>query len=145
MIRIAVVVLVLTSVAFAYLSPSQTRYLSHTRKVVATRVDGSNIISVVRHGVSESVVTQSIRRIVGRLPVSRYSRRKLVQELKSAGKWNLVRSWLTDSGWHDEWLVSTYLSADDPLFVSATNAVVSAGVLGSDELVDVLSRSYWDD
>ena len=145
MIKLIVAVLMVAGVAGAYLSPSQTRYLSHTRKVVATKVDGTNIISVVRQGLTESVVTQAIRRISGRLPTNKYSRRKLVQGLKSAGKWPLVRSWLAESGWEDEWLVSTYLAADDPLFIAATNAVVAAGVLSASEVSGVLSRSLWDD
>lgn len=147
MIRCVCILVWTVSVACAagFLSPPQKRYLAHSSKVVSSRLEGSNIVYTVRSGGSTSVRTQAVRRVVGFVPPERFSLRSIVRELKAAGKWPLVRDWLRSSDWEDEWLVSTYLAADDPLFVAATNAVVGSALLSLSELQEVLSRSAWTD
>lgn len=146
MIKLLLVLCMTAIVASAgFLSPAQRRYLAGSSKVLSAGLSGTNLVYVLREDGRTVVRTQSVLRVVGFARPDRFSRRKIVGELKAAGKWSLVNDWLTASGWQDEWLVSTYLAADDPLFIAATNAVVSAQVLTSSELQSILSRSAWSD
>ena len=105
------------------------RYFRGVRKVVSTdtaTIPGS-VITRYRQGSREWATTNVLRRINSR-PVVRYSKLKLIEAAKSAGKWADVKAFIQAHDMMDEWNACQYLTSDYPAFIAATNAVVSAGI-----------------
>jgi hypothetical protein len=111
------------------------RYFRGVRKVVSTdtaTIPGS-VITRYRQGSQEWATTNVLRRINSR-PVVRYSKLKLIEAAKAAGKWADVKAFIQAHDMMDEWNACQYITSDYPAFITATNAVVSAGIATSDQI-----------
>jgi hypothetical protein len=124
--------MVLVLVACAAVAASadlSSRYFRGVRKVVSTdtaTIPGS-VITRYRQGSQEWATTNVLRRI-NVTPVYRYSKLKLIETAKAAGKWADVKAFIQANDMMDEWNACQYLTSDYPAYIAATNAVVSLGV-----------------
>lgn len=57
-----------------------------------------------------------------------YSKLGIVTAAKAAGKWEVVKAWIAQHGYTDEWQAAAYFADDYPLFATITNQVVASGV-----------------
>ena len=57
-----------------------------------------------------------------------YSKLGIVTAAKAAGKWEMVKAWINEAGYADEWQAAAYFSSDYPLFAAITNQVVTSGL-----------------
>lgn len=76
-------------------------------------------------------------------PVVRYSTLLICRELRSIGKWDAVKSLLTQGGVWDDYYLANYLASNDSVFDAALKAVVDAGILTKAELDALLPKCVW--
>lgn len=57
-----------------------------------------------------------------------YSKLGIITVAKQAGKWEMVKAWIEQAGYTDEWQAAAYFSDDYPLFATITNQVVASGI-----------------
>lgn len=95
--------------------------------------DGARVVYTYQQGAKTWSETNAVRRIASR-PVIRYSKLKLIVAAKSAGKWADVKAFIQANDMMDEWNACQYITSDYPAFITATNAVVSAGIATSDQI-----------
>ena len=57
-----------------------------------------------------------------------YSKLGIITAAKAAGKWDMVKAWIEQAGYTDEWQAAAYFSDDYPLFATITNQVVVSGL-----------------
>ena len=63
-----------------------------------------------------------------------YSKLGIVTAAKAAGKWEMVKAWIEQAGYADEWQAAAYFSSDYPLFATVTNQVVTSGLATREEV-----------
>lgn len=68
------------------------------------------------------------------------SKRKLMNALKAAGKWEAVRSWMEANEAWDDWTMATTLDERDPMMQQAIAALPALGV-SPDEIDAILLAS----
>ena len=106
-------------------------YLKERVKIVArdTKTIPGYAITTYRKGVESYVRTNVIKRVNRAAPrACRYSKLKLIQAAKSAGKWEELKSAIKAMNMEDEWLACQYITSDYPAYVAATNAVIAQGI-----------------
>ena len=64
----------------------------------------------------------NVRRVI------QYSKLKLIEAAKAAGKWADVKAFIQKADIEDEWNACQFITSDYPAYIAATNAVVSLGV-----------------
>lgn len=74
----------------------------------------------------------------------RYSVKKVISALRTAGKWSTVKSALIAADYYEEFLGSNYLAADDTDFKAALAGLVSAGVMTQEEIDTLLASCHWE-
>ena len=57
-----------------------------------------------------------------------YSKLGIITTAKAAGKWEMVKAWIEQAGYTDEWQAAAYFSDEYPLFATITNQVVVSGI-----------------
>ena len=57
-----------------------------------------------------------------------YSKLGIVTAAKAAGKWEVVKAWIAENGYTDEWQAAAYFADDYPMFAQITNQVVASGI-----------------
>ena len=57
-----------------------------------------------------------------------YSKLGIITAAKKAGKWEMVKAWIEQAGYTDEWQAAAYFSDEYPLFATITNQVVVSGI-----------------
>ena len=85
--------------------------------------------------------TNEVKALTFRAARNRYSKLKVIVAAKAAGKWDALKAGIKAAGLEDEWLACQYVEYGDPAFVSATNAVVAAGVATAEEIAAFLERA----
>lgn len=85
--------------------------------------------------------TNDLKAVTRRAAKSRYSKLKIIVAAKEAGKWDALKAGLAAADLEDEWLACQYIEDGDPAFVSATNAVVAAGIATGEEIAAFLSAA----
>ena len=70
---------------------------------------------------------------------AQYSKLGIITAAKSAGKWDVLKSWIATAGYTDEWQAAASFSAPSPQFAQITNAVVSSGVATAQEVEAILA------
>ena len=85
--------------------------------------------------------TNALKAVAFRAARRRYSKLKIVVAAKEAGKWDALKAGIAVADLADEWAACQYVEDGDPAFVSATNAVVAAGVATSEEIAAFLDRA----
>lgn len=115
------------------------RYYSGKRRIVSTdtvTIPGS-VITHYRQGEKEWATT-NVLKVVNVRPVIRYSKLKLIVAAKDAGKWADVKAFIQKADIEDEWNACQFITSDYPIFISATNAVVTSGIATSDQVEQFL-------
>ena len=72
---------------------------------------------------------------------TQYSKLSIITAAKASGKWKTLKAFISSHDLEDEWQAASYISDAHPAFVSATNAVVLAGVATADEISAFLDAS----
>ena len=83
-------------------------------------------------------VTNELKAVEFKAVKNRYSKLKIVVAAKAAGKWDALKAGIAAAGLEDEWAACQYIEDGDPAFVSATNAVVAAGIATAEEIAAFL-------
>lgn len=85
--------------------------------------------------------TNALKAVTFKAARNRYSKLKIVVAAKAAGKWDALKAGIAAAGLEDEWAACQYIEDGDPAFVSATNAVVAAGIATADEIAAFLKSA----
>ena len=72
---------------------------------------------------------------------AQYSKLGIITAAKSAGKWDVLKSWIASAGYTDEWHAAAFFSDSYPAFAQITNAVVAAGVATAQEVESILDAA----
>ncbi len=83
-------------------------------------------------------VTNELKAIEFKAVKNRYSKLRIVTAAKAAGKWDALKAGIAAADLEDEWAACQYIEDGDPAFVSATNAVVAAGIATAEEIAAFL-------
>ena len=129
-------------------------FVSSVKKMVPKTVfDRKRIVGMDAESVPGSVVytyaqggsvwceTNALKAIEFKASRNRYSKLKIVVAAKSAGKWDALKAGIAAADLEDEWNACQYIEDGDPSFVSATNAVVAAGVATAEEIAAFLKQA----
>lgn len=73
----------------------------------------------------------------------KYSTLSIKRELAKHGKWDAAKALIEKSGAWDDYILANYLAENDPVFVAAKAAFVTAGILTEDELAELLPKCVW--
>lgn len=103
----------------------------------AETVPGSCVYTYAQ-GAKTWCVTNELKAVEFKAVKNRYSKLKIVVAAKAAGKWDALKAGIAAAGLEDEWAACQYIEDGDPAFVSATNAVVAAGVATAEEIAAFL-------
>lgn len=108
-----------------------TRYIKERTRIVAqdTKTIPGKVITHYRKG-KQSWATTNIIAVINRVidrPV-KYSKLKLINAAKAAGKWDDVKAAIQAMNLEDEWLACQFITSDYPAYVAATNAVITRGI-----------------
>ena len=108
-----------------------TRYIKERTRIVAqdTETIPGKVITHYRKG-KKSWATTNVIAVINRVidrPV-KYSKLKLINAAKAAGKWADVKAAIQAMNLEDEWLACQFITSDYPAYVAATNAVVTRGI-----------------
>lgn len=72
---------------------------------------------------------------------AQYSKLGIITAAKSAGKWDVLKSWIATAGYTDEWQAAAFFSDQYPAFAQITNAVVASGVATAQEVEAILAAA----
>ena len=70
---------------------------------------------------------------------AQYAKLGIITAAKSAGKWDVLKSWIATAGYTDEWQAAAFFSDQYPQFAQITNAVVASGVATAQEVESILA------
>jgi hypothetical protein len=107
------------------------KYLVERTRIVAQDTDTipGKVITHFRRGKKSWATTNDIvviNRVVDR-PV-KYSKLKLINAAKAAGKWKDVKAAIQAMDLEDEWQACQFITSDYPAYVAATNTVITRGI-----------------
>ena len=106
----------------------------------AESVPGS-VVYTWAQGASMWCETNALKSIEYKVAKNRYSKLKIIVAAKAAGKWASLKAGLEAADMMDEWNACQYIEDGDPSFVSATNAVVAAGIATAEEIAAFLKMA----
>jgi hypothetical protein len=121
-----------------------TRYLTERRRIVAqdAKTIPGKVITHYRKGKKSWATTNAIaviNRVVDR-PV-KYSKLKLINAAKAAGKWADVKAAIKAMDLEDEWNACQFITSDYPAYVAATNTVISMGIASEAEVKAFMKKA----
>jgi hypothetical protein len=124
-------VVMTVTMAIAATKDITTRYLTERTRIVAqdTKTIPGKVITHYRMGKQSWAVTNNIvviNRVVDR-PL-KYSKLKLINAAKAAGKWADVKAAIAAMDLEDEWNACQFITSDYPAYVAATNTVITRGI-----------------
>ena len=104
--------------------------ISNRKRLIAmdTVIVPGHVVYTWAQGASVWCETNTLKSMAFKAAKNRYSKLKIVVAAKAAGKWDTLKAGITAADLADEWNACQYIEDGDPSFVSATNAVVSAGI-----------------
>lgn len=109
-------------------SKSYTDYLKNRKRIVAREVVGDKVLTTFAQGRKTWVETNILQVVVQRTASVKYSKLKLINAAKAAGKWADVKAAIQTMNLEDEWLACQFITSDYPAYVAATNAVITQGI-----------------
>lgn len=120
-------------VVFGPVVPQRKRLLGMDAQSVPGKV-----VYTYAQGARTWCETNDVKALTFRAARNRYSKLKVIVAAKAAGKWDALKAGIKAAGLEDEWLACQYVEDGDPAFVSATNAVVAAGIATAEEIAAFL-------
>lgn len=126
------------------LTPTQRALVKQRTRVIArdTVTIPGHVITTLRKGADTWQTTNKLAQINISLAPRKISKLKLIINLKSVDKWITVKSFIADHDLTDEWINCQFISTDFPLFISATNTAVRAGLASDAEIKTLIEKSY---
>lgn len=119
----------LTYSAFAAAgSKTYADYLKNRKRVVARERVGDQVLTTFAQGRKTWVETNILQVVAQRTAPVKYSKLKLINAAKAAGKWDEVKTAIQTMNLEDEWLACQFITSDYPAYVAATNAVITQGI-----------------
>ena len=115
-------------------SKSYEDFLKARKRVVAREVVGDKVLTTFAQGRKTWVETNTIQRVAQRTAPVKYSKLKLINAAKAAGKWEEVKAAIQAMNLEDEWLACQFITSDYPAYVTATNAVITRGIASEAEV-----------
>ena len=109
-------------------SKSYADYLKNRKRVVAREVVGNKVLTTFAQGRKTWVETNTLQVVAQRTAPVKYSKLKLINAAKAAGKWDEVKAAIQAINLEDEWLACQFITSDYPAYVAATNAVITQGI-----------------
>ncbi len=109
-------------------SKTYADYLKERKRVIAREIVGDKVLTTLAQGRKTWVETNTLQRVVQRVAPIRYSKLKLINAAKAAGKWDEVKAAIQAMNLEDEWLACQFIASDYPAYVAATNAVITRGI-----------------
>ena len=113
------------------------RYIKERTRIVAqdaVTIPGKVITHYRKGKISWATtnVIAVINRVIDR-PI-KYSKLKLINAAKAAGKWADVKAAIQAMDLEDEWQACQFITSDYHAYVAATNAVITRGIATDDEV-----------
>ena len=115
-------------------SKSYTDYLKNRKRIVAREVVGDKVLTTFAQGRKTWVETNTLQVVAQRTAPVKYSKLKLINEAKVAGKWADVKAAIQAMDLEDEWQACQFITSDYPAYVAATNAVITRGIASEAEV-----------
>ena len=115
-------------------SKSYEDFLKARKRVVAREVVGDKVLTTFAQGRKTWIETNTIQRVAQRVAPIKYSKLKLINAAKAAGKWADLKAAIQAMDLEDEWNACQFIASDYPAYVAATNAVVSRGIASAAEV-----------
>lgn len=115
-------------------SKTYADYMKNRKRVVAREVVGDTVLTTFAQGRKTWVETNVIQRVAQRIAPIKYSKLKLIEAAKAAGKWDAVKSAIQAMNLEDEWNACQFVTSDYPAYVAATNAVIVRGIASEAEV-----------
>lgn len=106
----------------------------------AESVPGSVVYTYAQGG-SVWCETNALKAVEFKATRNRYSKLKIVEAAKDAGKWDALKAGIAAADLEDEWNACQYIEDGDPSFVAATNKVVAAGIATAEEIAAFLEKA----
>lgn len=75
--------------------------------------------------------------------IMKYSKLAIKRKLDYMHKWDMVKNLITDFGYWDDFLLASYISADDPILVMIRKAVVEHGIMAEQTMDELLAECIW--
>lgn len=124
-------VVMTVTMAIAATKDITTRYLTERTRIVAqdAKTIPGKVITHFRKGKKSWATTNDIvviNRVIDR-PI-KYSKLKLINAAKAAGKWADVKAAIAAMDLEDEWQACQFITSNYPAYVAATNAVITRGI-----------------
>lgn len=121
-----------------------TQYIKERTRIVAqdTKTIPGKIITHFRKDKKSWATTNDIvviNRVIDR-PV-KYSKLKLINAAKAAGKWADVKAAIAAMDLEDEWNACQFITSDYPAYVAATNTVISMGIASEAEVKAFMKKA----
>ena len=102
--------------------------------MVAREKVGDKVLTTFAQGRKTWVETNILVVVVQRTAPVKYSKLKLINAAKAAGKWDEVKAAIQAMNLEDEWLACQFITSDYPAYVAATNAVITRGIATETEV-----------
>ena len=115
-------------------SKTYADYMKNRKRVVAREVVGDTVLTTFAQGRKTWVETNILQVVVQRTAPVKYSKLKLINAAKAAGKWADVKAAIQAMNLEDEWLACQFITSDYPAYVAATNAVITRGIASEAEV-----------
>ena len=109
-------------------SKTYADYLAARKRIVSREIVGDQVLTTFAQGRKTWVETNTIQRVAQRTAPVKYSKLKLINAAKAAGKWDDVKAAIQAMNLEDEWLACQFITSDYPAYVAATNAVITQGI-----------------
>lgn len=134
---LALLLLMTAIMSIAATKDIAARYIKERTRIVAqdAKTIPGKVITHYRKG-KQSWATTNIIAVINRVidrPV-KYSKLKLINAAKAAGKWDNVKAAIQAMDLEDEWQACQFITSDYPAYVAATNTVISMGIASEAEV-----------
>ena len=128
------------------LTPTQRAMVQQRTRVIArdTQSIPGHVVTTLRKGSTTWQVTNKLAVVNVSIAPRKISKLKLIVNLKAADKWITVKQFISDYDLTDEWQACQWIQTDYPLFISATNTAVRAGMATDAEIQRLIKKSYDD-
>ena len=115
-------------------SKTYADYLKARKRVVTREVIGDKVLTTFAQGHKTWVETNTVQVVAQRTAPIQYSKLKLINAAKAAGKWDDVKAAIQAMNLEDEWLACQFITSDYPAYVAATNTVITRGIASEAEV-----------
>ena len=128
--------------------PSEASYLAAGwKKVVDSKPDPEPGCIVCISGWEENgdTIVCIYKQVEVETPARVFSKLKLVESLKAASMWVLVKTWIEEKGYYDYYVAAQNFREDNELFKEAVAALKEYAHLTDERIEEVLSKCIYEE